>query len=392
MSRRQTLPPPPSSGSAPLGQAPAGHPPRRFLDGAAARRAAEVVGESAVDAADARPAAGRSLDLAAPQGGHETPTTEQALIRRMTSSLATTAPGRLTSRLGAALALGSVTRWLRHARMRTRSEVVDPFGLDPVVSERWRPFFEFLYRSWWRVETSGMEHVPDFGRALVVVNHGGTLPYDSLMLMYAIRYDHPAHRTIRPLIEDVVYQLPFLGVLLNRLGCIRASQENAERLLREETLIAVFPEGGKGTGKLYRDRYRLQRFGRGGFVKLALRMGTPIIPAAMLGPEDAHPLLARLGLGPRSPLPFLPITPTFPWLGPFGLIPRRDRWLMTFGAAIDLSSHGPEAEHDSLLVTRVNDQVRSTIQQMLDELVERRERDSPPPPAQDERSRREGDG
>jgi 1-acyl-sn-glycerol-3-phosphate acyltransferase len=306
-------------------------------------------------------------------------------VRRLSTALAATRPGRLTTRAASLLDRTAFTRWLRHIRMQSRSEVVDPFGLDPVVSERWRPFFELLYRSWWRVETSGMEHVPDFGRGLVVLNHGGTLPYDSLMLMYAIRYDHPAHRTARPLIEDVVYQLPFLGVLLNRLGCVRASQQNAERLLGEETLVAVFPEGGKGTGKLFRDRYRLQRFGRGGFVKLALRTQTPIIPAAMLGPEDAHPLLARLALGPRSPLPFLPITPTFPWLGPLGLVPRRDRWLITFGPTIDLSSHGPEAEHDSLLVTQINDQVRSTIQQMLDDLVAKRDEAAPEdsPRAQD---------
>lgn len=256
--------------------------------------------------------------------------------------------------------------------MRTRSEVVDPFGLDPAVSERWRPLFEFLYRKWWRVETTGMLNIPDFGPAIIVANHGGTLPYDSLMLMYALRYDHPAHRTLRPLIEDPVYQIPFLGVHLNRLGCVRASQQNAERLMDDNALVAVFPEGGKGTSKLYKNRYRLQRFGRGGFVKLALRTGAPIIPTAILGPEDAHPLLARLSLGPKSVLPYLPVTPTFPWLGPLGLIPRRDRWFVTFGAPLNIVNKGPAAEHDSLLVTQINDRVRSSIQTMLDGLVEHR--------------------
>jgi len=171
----------------------------------------------------------------------------------------------------------------------------------------------------------------------------------------------------------VLYHLPFLGHRLNRLGCVRASQQNAELLLREDNLVIVFPEGGKGTSKLYKLRYQLQRFGRGGFVKLALRTGTPIIPAAVVGSEDAHPLLARAQLGSKSPLPFLPITPTFPWLGPLGLIPRRERWMIRFGEPIEGPHNDPRAALDSLLVTRINDQVRSRIQEMLDGLVAERD-------------------
>lgn len=368
--------PAPSAGSALLGQPPPGEPARTLIDGAAARHAAYQVAQLThlTDELEARPISGRSLDG---ELGHTVAERERgrssALVRRVSGQLAQSPLGRLAQRAEQALRPATIKAWLRHTRMQTRSEVVDPFGLDPVVTERWRPIFEFLYRNWWGVETSGMEHLPDHGRALIVANHGGVLPYDSVMLMYAIRYDHPAHRTARPLIEDVIYHLPFLGVRLNRLGCVRASQQNAEHLLHDDNLVIVFPEGGKGTSKLQRDRYQLQRFGRGGFVKLALRTRTPIIPAAIVGAEDAHPLLARFNLGSHSPLPFLPITASFPWLGPFGLLPRRERWLIRFDKPIVLSEHGPEADQDSLLVTRINDQVRSRIQTTLDALLAERD-------------------
>jgi 1-acyl-sn-glycerol-3-phosphate acyltransferase len=255
--------------------------------------------------------------------------------------------------------------------MRNRSDIVDDFGLDPVYAENWRPLLDFLYQSYWRVETTGMENLPDHGRALIVANHSGTLPYDGAMIMYAVRYNHPAHRDIRPLVEDFVFHFPFIGVALNRIGCVRACQENAERLLANEQVVAVFPEGIKGIGKLYRRRYQLQRFGRGGFVKLALKSRAPVIPTSVVGAEEVHPMLAQVTwLAKYLGIPYIPITPTFPWLGLAGAVPMPSKWYIRFGEPMDLASqYGAEAHQDRILVNRLTEEVRSTIQGMVDETL-----------------------
>lgn len=258
--------------------------------------------------------------------------------------------------------------------MRNRSEEVDEFGLDPKYEARFQPILDFLYKRYFRVETVGAEHVPSEGRCVVVANHSGTIPYDGLMLKTALRSAHPAQRDLRWLAEDFIFYLPFAGAFMNRLGAVRACQENAERLLRGERLVAVFPEGVKGIGKLFRDRYRLQRFGRGGFIRLCLRTKTPIVPCAILGAEEATPMLFRFeGLSDLLGVPYVPITPTFPALGPLGLVPAPTKWKIVFGEPVDLSGYGPEAADDTLLVGRLSERVRATIQAMVDRgLADRR--------------------
>ena len=272
--------------------------------------------------------------------------------------------------------LGMPALWkrVRKVAMLGKSEVVDDFGRDPIATARWEPLLDFLYTRWFRVEASGLEHVPGVGRALLVANHAGTLPYDSAMVMHAIRRDHPSRRDVRPLIEDAVFHLPWLGPLMQRIGGVRACPENAERLLSKDELVAVFPEGVKGMGKLWRDRYRLQRFGRGGFVKLALRSRAPIIPVAVVGAEEALPMLGKVTWFARNMgLPYVPVTPTFPWFGPAGLLPLPSKWHVEFGAPIDLAREmGPAAADDRLLVNRLADQVRAQIQDMVDGVRARR--------------------
>lgn len=251
--------------------------------------------------------------------------------------------------------------------MRNRSEEVDDFGLDPIYEERLRPVADFLYKSYFRVETEGIENVPNSGRCLVVANHSGALPLDGLMLRTAVRLEHPSGRELRWLAEDYVYYLPFIGAFISRVGGVRACQENAERLLGKESLVAVFPEGVKGIGKLYRDRYKLQRFGRGGFIRLCLRTGTPLVPCVIVGAEEASPMLYRDERASKLlGLPYLPVTPTFPWFGPLGLIPAPTKWHIRFGEIVRFDGHGPEAADDPVLVGRLADRVRAGIQQMLD--------------------------
>lgn len=257
-------------------------------------------------------------------------------------------------------------QWGRIA-MRDRSEEVDEFGLDPTYESRVLPAFETLYRRWFRVSVEGVDQLPAEGRALVVANHSGTLPWDGVMLKLAVRLEHARKRELRWLAEDFVFHMPFLGAFMNRIGAVRACQENAERLLAQQKLVAVFPEGVHGLGKLYRHRYQLQRFGRGGYVKLALRTRTPIFPTAIIGAEETHPLLFKLGAFTKAlGVPFIPITPTFPWLGPLGLVPLPSRWKIVIGEPIDLASHGPEGAEDAILVNRLNERIRSQIQSMID--------------------------
>lgn len=266
-----------------------------------------------------------------------------------------------------------VRQWGRIG-MRNRSEEVDDFGLDPTYERKLRPLFEFLYKRYFRTETDGVEHVPMQGRCLVVANHSGTLPLDGLMLRTAVRLEHPAARELRWLAEDFVYYLPFVGAFINRIGAVRACQENAERLLKQGKLVAVFPEGVKGIGKLYRERYRLQRFGRGGYIRLCLRTQTPLVPCAIVGAEETAPLLYRVEyLSKALGLPYVPVTPTFPWLGPLGLIPAPTKWRMVFGEPLDFDEYGPEAADDHVLVGRLSERVRSAIQELLDDALRERQ-------------------
>jgi 1-acyl-sn-glycerol-3-phosphate acyltransferase len=254
--------------------------------------------------------------------------------------------------------------------MANRAEDVDEFGYDPVYEQRVLPFFDFLYEKYFRVEVHGLENVPDEGRCLLVANHSGTIPFDGIMLRLAIRREHPRHRDVRWLAEDVIFHFPFLGSFTNRLGAVRACQENAERLLEHEALVAVYPEGMKGIGKLFKDRYKLQRFGRGGFVKLCLRTRTPVVPVAIVGGEETNPMLARVErLTKALGIPYFPVTPTFPALGPAGLLPAPTKWKIFLGPQVDLEGYGAESAEDEILVGRLTEQVRSTIQETLNRAV-----------------------
>ena len=239
--------------------------------------------------------------------------------------------------------------------------------------ETLEPFFEFLYTVWWRVETTGIEHVPAKGPGLIVANHSGVLPWDGLMINVAMRHEHPARRHCRMLALDMFALLPFLAPLLSKGGHVRASQENGERLLRKGELVGVFPEGVKGVGKPFKRRYKLARFGRGGFVRLALRTGTPIIPCAVVGAEEVHPMLANASwIAKPLGFPYFPLTPTWPHLGLLGTVPLPTKWSIDFADPLPMDSYGPEAAEDTILVHRLSEQVRSTVQKMINGRLARR--------------------
>ncbi|RBY91531.1 hypothetical protein DQ244_09395 [Blastococcus sp. TBT05-19] len=259
-------------------------------------------------------------------------------------------------------------------RRLTGEYETDEFGFDPDLADHvllpiLRPFFQ----KWFRVETFGLENVPADSGALVVANHSGTLPIDALMTTVALHDEHPAARRFRLLGADLVFDIPLVGAMARKLGATLACNEDAERLLTEGELVGVFPEGFKGIGKPFRDRYTLQRFGRGGFVSAALRTGKPIIPCAIVGAEEIYPMIGNAKTVARLfGLPYFPITPTFPLLGPLGLVPLPSKWLIAFGEPIETASYGPAAAEDPMLVFNLTDQVRETIQHSLYQLLLRR--------------------
>jgi 1-acyl-sn-glycerol-3-phosphate acyltransferase len=261
---------------------------------------------------------------------------------------------------------------LEFLRRRLTGEYdTDEFGFDPDLTDHLllpllRPWFE----RWFRVETQGLENVPDAGGALVVANHSGTVPVDALMATVALHDEHPAQRRLRLLGADLVFQVPFIGALARKLGTTLACNEDAERLLAAGELVGVFPEGFKGVGKPFSERYTLQRFGRGGFVSAALRTGVPIVPCAIVGAEEIYPMIGNARTAARLlGLPYFPITPTFPLLGPLGAVPLPSKWFIAFGEPIETASYGPAAADDPMVVFNLTDQVRETIQHSLYRLL-----------------------
>lgn len=276
----------------------------------------------------------------------------------------------------------SISRYLRPSTYGRRvgeigmfwnSADVGPFGFDPRFWSRVKPVFEFLFKHYWRVELTGEENIPDSDRALLVANHSGSLPWDGIMLRLAIEKCLPSKRAVRFLVEDFIFHFPFLGTFVNRVGGVRACQDNATRLLNQGHLVGVFPEGVKGIGKLYNQRYKLQRFGRGGFVRLALRTSSPIVPVAIVGAEEAYPMLSRMKwLARPMDLPYFPMTPTFPWLGPLGLLPLPSKWLIAFGRPIHLQKPDLDSDDYEAVIMEMVEKVRSSIQEMVDELLQKR--------------------
>jgi 1-acyl-sn-glycerol-3-phosphate acyltransferase len=263
---------------------------------------------------------------------------------------------------------------LRRAARRLEGDYPeDDWGYDEEFVEIVYPFFQFLYERWWRVSTTGAHLVPPHGRALLVSNHAGILPWDATMISFAVRREHPLPRLPRFLVLNWAFDLPWISVAMRKVGGVVASPYNALRLLEQDELVAVFPEGVKGTGKPFRDRYRLQRFGRGGFVEIALRTGAPMVPVAVVGSEEIYPKLGNApALARLMGAPFFPLTPTFPWLGPLGVVPLPSKWRIEFCEPIDTSGYGPEAAEDRALVFELSERVRETIQQKLYENLVKR--------------------
>jgi 1-acyl-sn-glycerol-3-phosphate acyltransferase len=250
----------------------------------------------------------------------------------------------------------------------------DEWGLDWEFVEVVRPFFEFMYYKYWRIETNGLENIPDTGRSLLVSNHSGQLPWDGAMLTTAIYSEHPYQRLSRNLYATWFPTLPFVSTILERGGQVMATVENGTRLLEQDELVAVFPEGYKGAGKLFKDRYRLARFGRGGFVKMALNTQAPMIPLSIVGAEETYVSVYKsTSIAKLVGFPYFPISLRFPWFGLLGIIPFPTKWYIDIGEPIPTDEYGPDAALNLVLVSQLSDQVRNIIQEMINaRLTQRR--------------------
>lgn len=329
--------------------APTGPRPGRVVATASAASArltdAERWIESALDGLEAR------LEQVALRAGIATAEGE---IREVIARLLPAARARLAT-------LGDLVRLIEPP------ERLDRHGMDPRFAERLAPVVDLLYSVWWRVEVRNIAAVPASGPALVVANHAGVVPWDAFVLRHALRRDHPGHRELRPLLDDRECALPVVGAAAIRAGAVRASPDAAERILAAGELVGIFPEGSAGARKPWRDRYRIQRFGRGGFVKVALRARAPIVPCAIVGSEEASPGISRAGwLAERLGMPLLAGTPVLR-LPAAALLPLPSRWSLRFGAPVDTQAPGPAAADDPGIVNELTERVRSSIQEMLDE-------------------------
>ena len=267
-------------------------------------------------------------------------------------------------------------RWLEQVRDATaflRRRLtgdydVDEFGFDEdLTTQLVMPLLRPLHRHYWRVTSHGVEHIPGEGGGLIVANHAGTLPADAIITRLDL-FDLTG-RHARELGADLVFRTPFVGELARKTGVTLASGDDADRLLARGELVAVWPEGYKGLGKAWKDRYKLQRFGRGGFVATALRAQVPIIPTAIVGSEEIYPLLFDLRVVARLlGLPYFPVVAqalALPVLGPIALLPLPSKWIIQYGEPIDTTAYGPDAADDPMAVFDLTDRIRGRIQTMI---------------------------
>ena len=252
-------------------------------------------------------------------------------------------------------------------RRRIRGEYeTDEWGLDPEFVDLVKPIFGFLYKYYFRVETTGLHNLPGEGCGLLVANHSGQIPLDATMIGYAVMTDHPSNRMPRALYANWFTRLPFFSSVLVKLGQALANEENGIRLLEQGELVQVFPEGIKGISKLYKDRYKLARFGRGGFVRMALKTGAPIIPISVVGAEETYITLRQARfITNLIGFPFFPISLRWPWLGPLGLVPLPTKWYLDFGSPIRLDDYPSGSAEDLMLISQLSNQVRNQIQKMI---------------------------
>ena len=250
---------------------------------------------------------------------------------------------------------------------------VDAWGRSEHMREIARTIYDPLYRYWFRAEWEGLEHIPRSGGALIVANHAGAIPSDAPVIMHGIETE--LSRPVYGLAENLLRALPGVGTIWSRVGGVAAHPENAYRLLHDDQqLVLVFPEGTKGTGKLYRDRYKLHRFGRGGFVEIAMRSGVPVVPIAVVGAEESMPIVWKSPrLAKLMGIPYFPVTANMLLLGPLGLLAYfPSKFKLRVLPPVHFDVQPDQERYSRSRVMEESDQIRQQIQNALYDMLRAR--------------------
>jgi len=263
---------------------------------------------------------------------------------------------------------------LEFVQRRLRGEYeVDPWGYDQEIADYLALVTGFLFNRYWRVELTGLEHIPGEGRALLIANHSGVFPLDGAIIAYGVREHHPAHRLVRTLMNDWFLTLPFVSILLTKSGHVPAHPDNGRRLLEADELVLAFAESPTGISPLYRERYRLGRFGRGGFIKTAIETGAVILPVAVVGVEETYPFVVDVKpLAQWLGAPAFPVPLTLPWLGPLAWLPLPSRWTVDIGEPIVAHLDDAALVENPAFVSDITDLVRNRIQEGIDKRLAQR--------------------
>lgn len=254
-----------------------------------------------------------------------------------------------------------------------RRSDVDEWGRSEHMREIARRIYGPLYRTWHRVEWEGLEKIPTDGGALLVSNHSGAIPSDAPAIMHGI--EEELGRPVYGLADEIFKTLPVVGTMWSRVGGVLAHPDNAYRLLREQQQLAlVFPEGTKGTGKTYGERYQLRRFGRGGFVQIAMRAGAPIIPIAVVGSEEAMPILWKSqGLAKLLGVPYVPVTANMLAFGPLGALALPAKIKIRVLDPVHLDVEPDQPRYSRSLIMDESERIRQLIQEALFDMLRQRE-------------------
>jgi 1-acyl-sn-glycerol-3-phosphate acyltransferase len=256
---------------------------------------------------------------------------------------------------------GTIRERLRRIPTQVNEYGYDPFGLHPATLEDVLLFGALLYHYWFRVETHGIERVPT-GRVLLIANHAGQVALDAVMIGTAMMLEGKPPRAIRGMGEFWLPTLPWVNLFMVRTGSVVGTRKNCVDLLAHDEAVIAFPEGVRGMNKLYRDAYQLKEFGHG-FMRLALATDTPIVPIAVIGSEEQAPGIANFeSLGRLLGAPAFPITLTWPWLGPLGMIPLPVKYHIHFGEPLHFT--GNANDEDEVIAEKV-DEVKGSIAGMF---------------------------
>lgn len=248
----------------------------------------------------------------------------------------------------------------------------DPFGMDKDFTSAIRPIFEFLYYAYFRVDAVGLENIPTRGPILLVANHSGGLPYDAVMINLAI-YNNNPRQHVRFLVEDFVFTLPGISTFIRKTGGVRACHENATALLKSQWPTLVFPEGIKGIEKTYDERYKLKKFGKGGFVRLAINTKATVVPVSVIGAEEIHPIIWKSRqIAKPFGIPYVPLTTTFPWLGPLGLIPLPSKVRIIFGRPLSFKKFKRSDINNDKIINAETKKIRRQIQTTINTELKKR--------------------